>query len=51
MEWYDPAGITTEDGALVITLEEKQTHNLSYQGGLMSVRLIVSSSNVYGSFH
>lgn len=37
-EWYDPAGITTEDGALVITLSEKETHDLHYQGGLMTVR-------------
>jgi beta-glucanase (GH16 family) len=35
LEWYDPAAITTADGYLVITLEEKQTHNLSYQGGTL----------------
>ena len=33
MEWYDPEAITTEGGNLVITLSQKQTHNLNYQGG------------------
>ena len=36
MEWYDPAAITTKDGSLVITLSEKETHDLHYQGGMMS---------------
>ncbi|KAF8917659.1 beta-glucan synthesis-associated protein [Mucidula mucida] len=36
MEWYDPAAITTKDGALRITLSEKETHDLHYQGGMMS---------------
>jgi beta-glucan synthesis-associated protein KRE6 len=36
MEWYDPAAITTKGGKLIITLEEKKTHGLNYQGGLMS---------------
>lgn len=36
LEWYDPAAITTENGSLVITLSEKQTHGLDYQGGLLS---------------
>lgn len=36
MEWYDPASITTKDGALEITLSEKSTHGLDYQGGMMS---------------
>ncbi|OSX59472.1 glycoside hydrolase family 16 protein [Postia placenta MAD-698-R-SB12] len=36
LEWYDPLAITTNDGALEITLSQKQTHNLNYQGGLMS---------------
>ena len=35
-EWYDPEAITTQDGSLVITLEKKQTHNLNYQGGMIS---------------
>jgi len=35
-EWYDPAAITTRNGALEITLTEKDTHNLTYQGGMMS---------------
>ncbi|KAG6837721.1 hypothetical protein H0H93_003523 [Arthromyces matolae] len=34
LEWYDPSAITTANGSLVITLSEKQTHNLSYQGDL-----------------
>ncbi|KAI0660810.1 beta-glucan synthesis-associated [Cubamyces menziesii] len=36
LEWYDPAAITTQDGSLVITLERKETHNLHFQGGMMS---------------
>jgi hypothetical protein len=33
---YDPAAITTRGGALEINLTKMETHNLSYQGGLMS---------------
>jgi len=36
MEWYDPAALTTKDGALQITLSRKRTHGLNYQGGMMS---------------
>ncbi|THH13367.1 hypothetical protein EW146_g6836 [Bondarzewia mesenterica] len=36
MEWYDPAAVTTKDGALEITLSEKQTHGLDYQGGMVT---------------
>lgn len=36
MEWYDPAAITTRNGSLKITLEKKETHQLHYQGGMMS---------------
>ncbi len=36
MEWYDPAAITTKDGALRITLSEKPTHDLPWQGGMMA---------------
>ena len=36
MEWYDPAAITTQGGALVITLSENSEHNLNYTGGMMS---------------
>jgi beta-glucanase (GH16 family) len=36
MEWYDPAAITTANGSLQITLSQKETHNLDYQGGMMS---------------
>ena len=36
LEWYDPAAITTRGGDLVITLEEKQTHDLDYQGGMVT---------------
>ncbi|KAF9054959.1 glycoside hydrolase family 16 protein [Hymenopellis radicata] len=35
MEWYDPAGVTTSNGSMTITLSEKQTHGLNYQGGLV----------------
>lgn len=36
LEWYDPAAITTSNGSLQITLSEKQTHGLNYQGGMMT---------------
>lgn len=36
MEWYDPAAITTKGGALEITLSQKETHGLNYEGGMMS---------------
>jgi beta-glucanase (GH16 family) len=36
MEWYDPAALITKGGALQITLSERQTHGLNYQGGMMS---------------
>jgi beta-glucanase (GH16 family) len=36
LEWYDPAAITTSDGALEITLSKKETHGLQYQGGMMT---------------
>ncbi|KAF9056531.1 glycoside hydrolase family 16 protein [Panaeolus papilionaceus] len=36
LEWYDPAAITTRNGALEITLSEMQTHDLNYQGGMMT---------------
>ncbi|KIK62288.1 glycoside hydrolase family 16 protein [Collybiopsis luxurians FD-317 M1] len=36
LEWYDPAAITTANGSLVITYSQQETHNLSYQGGMMS---------------
>ena len=36
LEWYDPAAITTRNGSLEITLSQKETHGLNYQGGMMS---------------
>ncbi|KAF5322890.1 hypothetical protein D9619_000621 [Psilocybe cf. subviscida] len=36
LEWYDPEAITTADGSLKLTFSEKFTHDLNYQGGLMS---------------
>lgn len=33
LEWYDPNAITTNGGSLEITLSQKNTHNLNYQGG------------------
>ncbi|KAK7059126.1 hypothetical protein VNI00_001752 [Paramarasmius palmivorus] len=36
MEWYDPEAITTENGSLKITLSRKETHDLHFQGGMMS---------------
>jgi hypothetical protein len=36
LEWYEPSAITTNNGALEITLSEKPTHNLNYSGGMMT---------------
>ncbi|PFH54812.1 glycoside hydrolase family 16 protein [Amanita thiersii Skay4041] len=36
LEWYDPEAITTKNGALEITLSKKETHDLHYQGGMMT---------------
>ncbi|KAK0467011.1 glycoside hydrolase family 16 protein [Desarmillaria tabescens] len=36
MEWYDPAAITTANGSMHITLSEKATHGLDYQGGMVA---------------
>ena len=36
LEWYDPAAITTRDGSLEVTLSKKKTHDMDFQGGMMS---------------
>lgn len=36
LEWYDPAAITTKNGALEITLSQTRNHDLDYMGGMMS---------------
>lgn len=36
MEWYDPAAITTQNGSLTVTLSRKETHDLHFQGGMMT---------------
>lgn len=36
LEWYDPAAITTSNGSLKITLSQKDTHGLNFQGGMLS---------------
>ena len=34
-EWYDPAQVTTGNGALRIKLEQKDTHGLPYRSGML----------------
>ncbi|KAF8203180.1 beta-glucan synthesis-associated protein-domain-containing protein [Pholiota molesta] len=36
LEWYDPEAVTTKNGYLQITLSQKATHGLNYQGGMVS---------------
>ncbi|KAK0484903.1 glycoside hydrolase family 16 protein [Armillaria novae-zelandiae] len=36
MEWYDPAAVTTANGSMQLTLSKKETHDLDYQGGMVS---------------
>ncbi|KAL1950818.1 hypothetical protein VTO73DRAFT_5942 [Trametes versicolor] len=35
IEWYDPKQITTENGKLVITLEEAENHDLNFRSGML----------------
>lgn len=35
LEWYDPAQVTTGNGALRIKLENKETHGLPYKSGML----------------
>ncbi|KAJ7472266.1 glycoside hydrolase family 16 protein [Mycena galericulata] len=57
LEWYDPVAVTTANGSLKITLSATETHNLSYQGGLVTSwnkfcftgGLIVSSATLPGT--
>ncbi|CCM02458.1 uncharacterized protein FIBRA_04557 [Fibroporia radiculosa] len=35
IEWYAPEQITTEDGKLVITMEEVENHNLNFRSGML----------------
>ena len=44
LEWYDPAAVTTADGALVITFSEVFNHNLNFQGGESCARRFPSFS-------
>lgn len=36
LEWYDPIAITTNGGALQITLSQTPSHGLNYQGGMIA---------------
>ncbi|KAF6761286.1 beta-glucan synthesis-associated [Ephemerocybe angulata] len=36
LEWYDPKAVTTQGGALVVTLSQKATHGLNYEGGMIT---------------
>jgi len=35
LEWYDPSQITTQGGALVITLDQIPNHDLFYKSGML----------------
>lgn len=35
VEWYDPGMITTENGKLVITMQQVQNHNLNFRSGML----------------
>jgi hypothetical protein len=36
LEWYDPGQITTENGYLKITMEERSVHGMDFVSGMMS---------------
>ncbi|KAF8645123.1 hypothetical protein AX16_007952 [Volvariella volvacea WC 439] len=35
IEWYDPSAITTQNGKLVITMQEKSSHGLNFESGML----------------
>ncbi|EMD31407.1 glycoside hydrolase family 16 protein [Gelatoporia subvermispora B] len=35
LEWYDPSQIVTQDGKLVITMDEVENHNLNFRSGML----------------
>lgn len=35
IEWYDPQAITTENGKLVITMDEIENHDLNFRSGML----------------
>lgn len=36
LEWYSPQQVTTTEGKLAITLDERETHDLDYAGGMIT---------------
>lgn len=36
LEWYDPKQVSTQDGHMVITLDNNPSHNLNYTGGMVT---------------
>ncbi|KAH9890083.1 glycoside hydrolase family 16 protein [Cubamyces lactineus] len=36
LEWYDPRAITTENGKLVITMDEVENHDLNFRSGMIA---------------
>ncbi|KAH6906184.1 beta-glucan synthesis-associated protein [Coprinopsis sp. MPI-PUGE-AT-0042] len=36
LEWYDPRQVTTQDGKLVITFDQRLNHDLNFIGGMVS---------------
>lgn len=36
IEWYNPAAVTTEDGKLVITMEQMAIQNLNFRSGMIA---------------
>lgn len=46
LEWYDPQAVTTRDGALVITLSQKQTHGMNYEGGMLTSWCVIMTLTV-----
>lgn len=48
LEWYSPKQITTTEGKLAITLDERETHDLDYAGGMItSWNKFCYSNNAY----
>lgn len=48
MEWYDPEAVTTQNGSLVITLSQKETHGLNYEGGMYLIALSINRTDHFG---
>jgi len=46
LEWYNPDAVTTKNGALEITLEQKQNHGMQFSSGMVSTWCVHPSQSM-----